>query len=210
MDLAGQICPSAVGRRPMYEEKGDDVGEDEGGVKQSLDRSGRGHSAAAQVHHRDPVVLAGVVPGAPGQVEGEQPGANGQVLKTPVEGQAEGERQVKGEETVGAAVFTTLINPKQGRPVVRCREQYGQKVHDPQGEERPHLPPGKTEQQEHHGVTYRTFIRALGESSKAPGVRRVAPAPSSPGEPGARSSRAFRTESFPDGRTPCDSRGGVR
>ncbi len=112
----------------MEAEKQDQIRSNECSVERTPYRLTRLRSRAAREHHKQAVVLSAVMPGAPGQIDGEDPRQNSNPGMRQHQRQYDQRRDVHGEDSVFVKVFFAMVGAIDRRHVVRVVEKQRQRV----------------------------------------------------------------------------------
>lgn len=117
-----------AGRAGMEAEHEEDEGGDEGEVKGAALAFGGIEASAAGEHHEEAEILAGVMPGAPADIEGEDPGKKRIPEMGDESGEGEEESEMNGEEAIFVEFRVGVVGAVDGGHEVGVVEDQGEEV----------------------------------------------------------------------------------
>ena len=124
-------------------DKGQDERQQERSVEQAFRQGADRDAAASQRHQGEAVVLPREVPGAARYIEGDEPGAECDVIQPGSKAEYEEDREVDREDDVASSVFPGVIHSQECGAVVGCADGQRDRGHEPDG---PLLDAGRTAQ----------------------------------------------------------------
>jgi hypothetical protein len=110
----------------MEYEEGQNVGADEGRIDPAFDAIIDDRSSSPQEHHGQSVVLAGVVPGAPGQKDRNQHDPDCREIKGGNKESDDQDRRVNRKVEIAAPVLSLFVNTKERRAVMGVADRQHQ------------------------------------------------------------------------------------